>query len=121
MLTDKTAIRTVFLHLLAHLLLREGKRMVSGNGPTLRLARLLDTDKTKEEGTEILHEATSIRNEESALKFEGEELYRVLDGVYDNDKQTKEGSYMEERKFVVLALRNLLCISHKAKETAIKG
>lgn len=125
MLADETTIRTNFLHLLSHLLLREGKRTTSGKSGNQKLTRFLDTDDTHGRDTETVDDVTSLHNKKSTLeeklefKGNGADLCRILYVVYDSDKQTKEG--IEERKFVVLALRNLLCISYTAKETAIEG
>lgn len=124
MLTDELKIRSSFLHLLSHLLFREGKRVVSGNDADLKLTRLLDSDKTQDGGAERADDVTAVPSENSEEKNEcvvdGAELCRLLLGAYNNgDKQAKEG--IEERKLVVLALRHLLCVSYKAKETAIEG
>ena len=127
MLADETTIRTNFLHLLSHLLLREGKRTTSGTGTKLKLTQLLDTDNTQDRDTVRVDDITSIQDEKSTsedkLEFSGNgaDLCCILYGVYDIDKHTKEDCSIEERTFVVLALRHLLCISYKAKETAIEG
>ena len=127
MLADATTIRTNFLHLLSHLLLREGKRTTSDKGTTLKLTQLLDTDNTQDRDTVRVDDITSIQDEKSTseekLEFSGNgaDLCCILYGVYDIDKHTKEGCSSEEGTFVVLALRHLLCISYKAKETAIEG
>ena len=126
MATGETALRTHFLHLLSHLLLREGKRTTSDKNASHKLAHLLDADNTREDETERMKDVASIRSEtasEETTSFQGNgvDLCRILHGVYaDDDKQTKD-NYNDERKFCVLAFRNLLCISYKAKETAVEG
>ena len=127
MLTDEATIRTNFLHLLSHLLLHEGHRSTSGKGANLKLTHLLDNDNTQNGDTEKIDSAVSIQVEKttSEVKLEftgnGTDLGDILHEVYDNDKPAKDGCSTEERKFVVLALRNLLCISYKAKYTVIEG
>ena len=120
MATGEIALRANFLHLLSHLLLREGRRATSDKNASNKLAHLLDADNTSEDDTERIKDVAGIHSE----KFQGNgaDLCRILYGVYDdNDKETKEGICNDERKFCVLAFRNLLCISYKAKETAIEG
>lgn len=121
-----TLLRTNFLHLLSHLLLREGKRTTLDKTTSHKLAHLLDAGNTSEDDAERMEDVASIHSERASQetpKFQGNgaDLCRVLHGVYaDDDKQMKD-SCNDERKFCVLTFRNLLCISYKAKETAIEG
>lgn len=124
MQADTTStIRTHFLHLLSHLLLREGRRAVSRKGGKHNLTCLLDgdskpandTDETNLDGDE------SKSEEKLEIKANGAELCTILYAQYVNDTQGKQDRCVEERKFAVLALQNLLCISYKAKQNAIEG
>ena len=120
MLANEAIIRTNFLHLLSHLLLREGHRATAGKEASQKLAHLLDSDDTHGKDTEGIDSVTSL-DEEKKLEFTGNgtDLADILYGAYDSD--TKKGSCIDEKKFVVLALRNLLCVSYEAKDTVIEG
>ena len=133
MLGDKDDLRASFLHLLSHLLLREGKRVTSTVHPSGRtagqgLASILDRKENDSEATMNGYitagsDEAKTTDDELNIHFKGNgsELCAVLLRAHDKNLQDKTEQHIEEKTFVESALKSLFCVSQGAKETAVRG
>ena len=134
--TDEAHLRTSFLHLLVHLLLREGKRVMAGRKANQRLADILDKNHEKrEENTRKViqngvntgtpqedRKMTAENDKRDEFSGNGSELCSILLLAYDESNlQDKPLHNHDERNYVLSALKNLFCVSRAAKATAVKG
>ena len=121
MFSNDVKTRTNFLHLLSHLLLREGRRSTLGKESHNKLAQLLDTSSNLTSDEEKIVPVAQDSEKNPKLEGNGAELCDILQKAYDDENGSKDAGCLEERSFLVLAFRNLLCISFQAKDAAVEG
>lgn len=114
MLCDTIVVGEQFLRLLSYLFLREGKRILSKSKITHKLTNLLERESSRTNNDNDLQTGDEFQGN-------GTDLAVILHKLYENSKVPNKEAFFTRRKLVSESLRHLLCVSFKAKETAIKG